>query len=132
MAQPGVAWDLAVLADRLPPHMVPVALVEMDELPLSANGQLDRKALPQPQNSDRKIGRELQAGLEADIAVVFARLLQREQVFADDDFFVSGGHSLLAMRWACCCSERWGRLCCQRSAPAALAPWLAVFCWPSP
>lgn len=42
--------------------------------------------------------------------MVFARLLQREQVFADDEFFVLGGHSLLVMRWACCYSERLGRL----------------------
>jgi len=81
VAQPGVAWDLSALraapAERPPPHMVPVALVEMDELLLSGNGKLDRKALPQPQNSNHKIGRVPQSGLEADIAVVFARFLQR-------------------------------------------------------
>ncbi|PYA73248.1 thioesterase domain-containing protein, partial [Serratia marcescens] len=102
--QPGANWDAealrAALADRLPPHMVPVALVEMSDLPLSANGKLDRKALPQPQGGERKAGRPPQAGLESEIAAVFARLLQREQVFADDDFFALGGHSLLAMRLA--------------------------------
>ncbi|ASM04960.1 non-ribosomal peptide synthetase [Serratia marcescens] len=102
--QPGASWDAealrAALADRLPPHMVPVALVEMHDLPLSANGKLDRKALPQPQGGERKAGRPPQAGLESEIAAVFARLLQREQVFADDDFFALGGHSLLAMRLA--------------------------------
>ncbi|MDQ9597878.1 thioesterase domain-containing protein, partial [Serratia marcescens] len=67
---------------------------------LSANGKLDRKALPQPQGGERKAGRPPQAGLESEIAAVFARLLQREQVFADDDFFALGGHSLLAMRLA--------------------------------
>jgi len=104
VAQPGVRLDLdalrAALADRLPPHMVPVALVEMDTLPLSANGKLDRKALPQPQGATRAAGREPHAGLETAIAAVFARLLQRETVFADDDFFALGGHSLLAMRLA--------------------------------
>ncbi|SQJ14175.1 Enterobactin synthase component F [Serratia rubidaea] len=102
--QAGVTLDLtalrAALADRLPPHMVPVALVEMAELPLSANGKLDRKALPQPQSGTRSAGREPLPGLESEIAAVFARLLQREQVFADDDFFALGGHSLLAMRLA--------------------------------
>ena len=102
--QPGVQLDSealrAALADRLPPHMVPMALVEMAELPLSANGKLDRKALPQPQTGARKAGRIAAAGLESEIAAVFARLLQREQVFADDDFFALGGHSLLAMRLA--------------------------------
>ncbi|MFI8416730.1 enterobactin synthase subunit F [Serratia sp. NPDC078593] len=104
VAQPGVSLDLdvlkAALADRLPPHMVPVALVAMDSLPLSANGKLDRKALPQPQTGTRSAGREPQPGLETAIAAVFARLLQREDVFADDDFFALGGHSLLAMRLA--------------------------------
>ncbi|HGY5903408.1 TPA: amino acid adenylation domain-containing protein, partial [Serratia marcescens] len=102
--QPGANWDAealrAALADRLPLHMVPVALVEMSDLPLSANGKLDRKALPQPQGGELKAGRPPQAGLESEIAAVFARLLQREQVFADDDFFALGGHSLLAMRLA--------------------------------
>ncbi|MFC0225252.1 enterobactin synthase subunit F [Serratia aquatilis] len=104
VAQPGVRLDSealrAALADRLPPHMVPVALVEMAALPLSANGKLARNALPQPQTSVRKAGRVPQPGLESAIAGVFARLLQREQVFADDDFFALGGHSLLAMRLA--------------------------------
>lgn len=104
VAQPNVRLDLAALraalAECLPPHMVPVALVEMDELPLSANGKLDRKALPQPQLQARKAGRPPAPGLETAIAAVFARLLQREQVFADDDFFALGGHSLLAMRLA--------------------------------
>ncbi|HGM5490320.1 TPA: enterobactin synthase subunit F [Serratia fonticola] len=102
--QPDVQLDSealrAALADRLPPHMVPIALVEMAELPLSANGKLDRKALPQPQTGASKTGREPEPGLESEIAAVFARLLQREQVFADDDFFALGGHSLLAMRLA--------------------------------
>lgn len=104
VAQPDVTLDTAslraALAERLPPHMVPVALAEMAELPLSANGKLDRKALPQPQTAARKAGRTAEPGLENAIAAVFARLLQREQVFADDDFFALGGHSLLAMRLA--------------------------------
>ncbi len=104
VAQPDVALDTAslraALAERLPPHMMPVALVEMAALPLSANGKLDRKALPQPQTAARKAGRVAKPGLESAVAAVFARLLQREQVFADDDFFALGGHSLLAMRLA--------------------------------
>lgn len=104
VAQPGVSLALdalrSALSERLPAHMVPVALVELAELPLSANGKLDRKALPQPQSGCRSAGRDAEPGLESAIAAVFARLLQREQVFADDDFFALGGHSLLAMRLA--------------------------------
>ncbi len=104
VAQPGVALDgeslRAVLAERLPAHMVPVVLMTLEALPLSANGKLDRKALPQPQSAATVQGREPLPGLESDIAALFGRLLQCEQVFADDDFFALGGHSLLAMRLA--------------------------------
>lgn len=104
VAQPGVRLDTAALrgqlADLLPPHMVPVALVELPDLPLSANGKLDRKALPQPEAQQQTAGREPEAGLETLIARAVAGLLNRETVYADDDFFALGGHSLLAMRLA--------------------------------
>ncbi len=104
VAQPGVTLDAdnlrAALAERLPAHMVPVVLMTLDALPLSANGKLDRKALPQPQSGTQIQGREPLPGLESTIAALFGRLLQCEQVFADDDFFALGGHSLLAMRLA--------------------------------
>ncbi|QLK63729.1 amino acid adenylation domain-containing protein (plasmid) [Enterobacteriaceae bacterium Kacie_13] len=104
VAQSGVTLDgeslRAVLAERLPAHMVPVVLITLKALPLSANGKLDRKALPQPQSAATVQGREPLPGLESDIAALFGRLLQCEQVFADDDFFALGGHSLLAMRLA--------------------------------
>ncbi len=104
VAQPGVTLDtgslLAALAERLPAHMVPVVLVTLDALPLSANGKLDRKALPSPQSATNLRGREPLPGIESTIATLFGRLLQCEQVFADDDFFALGGHSLLAMRLA--------------------------------
>ncbi|MCX2842978.1 amino acid adenylation domain-containing protein [Microbulbifer thermotolerans] len=93
------------LAAHLPAHMLPVAYVTMEAFPLSANGKLDRRALPKPDcvraEGGRANERRLPArGLESRLAAVFARLLQREQVFADDDFFALGGHSLLAMRLA--------------------------------
>ncbi|WP_226665174.1 non-ribosomal peptide synthetase [Microbulbifer aggregans] len=92
----------ASLATRLPAHMVPVAYVAMEEFPLSANGKLDRRALPLPDAvaDDTRAGRLPARGVESRLADIFARLLQREQVFADDDFFALGGHSLLAMRLA--------------------------------
>lgn len=104
VAQPNVSLEIdslkMALTERLPAHMVPVALVILDTLPLSANGKLDRKALPQPHISHEVQGREPHPGLEEAIARIFGRLLQRDRVFADDDFFALGGHSLLAMRLA--------------------------------
>lgn len=90
------------LQSQLPAHMVPVAYVALEALPLSANGKLDRRALPLPsiENNKADTARPPARGLESRLADIFARLLGRDQVFADDDFFALGGHSLMAMRLA--------------------------------
>ncbi|WP_145530243.1 non-ribosomal peptide synthetase [Yersinia alsatica] len=88
------------LSERLPAHMVPVVVISLNAFPLSANGKLDRKALPAPVNQAGSGGRAPQVGLESLIAGLFANLLGVESVSADDDFFALGGHSLLAMRLA--------------------------------
>jgi amino acid adenylation domain-containing protein len=92
----------AALQRELPAHMVPVAYVAIDSLPLSSNGKLDRKALPLPAQAGpcETQGRLPARGLETRLAAVFARVLELPQVMADDDFFAIGGHSLLAMRLA--------------------------------
>ncbi|NDL63833.1 enterobactin synthase subunit F [Acerihabitans arboris] len=104
VAQPGETLHpealRAALAERLPAHMVPVALVELPALPLSANGKLDRKALPLPRARQAARGRAPQTATERRIAALFAQLLQQEIGSVDDDFFALGGHSLLAMRLA--------------------------------
>ena len=90
----------AALAQRLPAHMVPVAIVQLDAFPLSSNGKLDRKALPVPQTHGASCGRAPHPGLERQLAAAFCRLLARDTLSAQDDFFALGGHSLLAMRLA--------------------------------
>lgn len=86
---------------HLPAHMVPVAYMLLDQLPLSANGKLDRKALPKPDGvTQQTLGRKPAPGLESQLAEVFSRLLNRVDIDADTDFFALGGHSLLAMRLA--------------------------------
>jgi enterobactin synthetase component F len=104
VARPGHILDLralrASLAERLPAHMLPVALVRLDALPLGASGKLERKALPAPPASQGEPGRPPAAGLERQIARAFAEVLGCESVQADDDFFALGGHSLLAMSLA--------------------------------
>ena len=104
IAQPGVELDLealrGTLADRLPAHMVPVALVPLDAFPLGATGKLDRKALPLPNVQGKAVGRAPAPGLEQRIAEAFGQILGRDDVHAEDDFFALGGHSLLAMTLA--------------------------------
>ncbi|KIS44849.1 enterobactin non-ribosomal peptide synthetase EntF [Kosakonia radicincitans] len=91
---------LEQLREQLPPHMVPVRLLQLSALPLSANGKLDRKALPLPELTAARRGRPLNAGMETRVAQAFAALLGCEVQDAQADFFALGGHSLLAMRLA--------------------------------
>ena len=104
VSQSGLPLDTAVLRERLreklPAHMVPTVLLQLAELPLSANGKLDRKALPMPQLTSRVSGRAPRAGTETTIAQSFAALLDCEVNDVEADFFALGGHSLLAMKLA--------------------------------
>ena len=80
--------------------MVPVVLIQLPALPLSANGKLDRKALPLPTLSRVSRGRPPEPGVETTVASAFSQLLGCEVNDIDADFFALGGHSLLAMRLA--------------------------------
>jgi enterobactin synthetase component F len=104
VAQENSVLDLAglrqILLQRLPAHMVPVALVQLPALPLSASGKLERKALPLPSIPCQPAGRAPEPGLESRIAEGFCEVLECASVQAEDDFFALGGHSLMAMRLA--------------------------------
>ncbi|WP_202638297.1 non-ribosomal peptide synthetase [Bailinhaonella thermotolerans] len=91
-------WAGALRA-TLPDHMIPAAWVRLDALPLTANGKLDRAALPEP-GIARKGYEPPRDAVEARLAAIWEEILGVVPVGRHDDFFALGGHSLLALRLA--------------------------------
>ena len=84
----------------LPAYMVPAAYVEVEVMPLTPNGKLDRRALPAPDGSAyvRGVYEPPQGVLEESLAQIWCEVLKVERVGRHDNFFELGGHSLLAVR----------------------------------
>jgi amino acid adenylation domain-containing protein len=89
------------LRGELPDFMVPSAFVELERLPLTANGKVDRRALPLPEAVGTISNEEWTAPRTPDeevLAGLWERALSKQRIEPHDDFFTLGGHSLLAMR----------------------------------
>ncbi len=87
----------AFLKETLPDHMVPHHVVWLARMPLTANGKLDRKALPKPQSGQAaRLYVAPATEQEQQLAAIWAEVLKVERVGLTDDFFELGGHSLLA------------------------------------
>ncbi|MEU5772166.1 amino acid adenylation domain-containing protein [Streptomyces venezuelae] len=96
------------LARVLPDYMRPASVVMLETLPLTANGKVDRAALPRPDFAGRISGREPETELEATLCALFAEVLGLERVGVDNNFFDLGGDSGLAMRLAARIREELG------------------------
>ncbi|WP_328537487.1 non-ribosomal peptide synthetase [Streptomyces sp. NBC_00344] len=97
--EPGTLREL--LAALLPDYMVPATFTALDSVPLTANGKLDRDALPTPDAEAGDAAYTPPTGVaEERIAAMFGDLLGVERIGADAHFFHLGGHSLLVIRLA--------------------------------
>ncbi|MEG4144516.1 amino acid adenylation domain-containing protein [Microcoleus sp. Pol12B5] len=90
------------LREKLPDYMVPSAFIFLDALPLSANGKVNRKALPEPDAAipEAKIFVALRTPIEAMLARICCEVIGIEQLSITDNFFELGGNSLLAIQLA--------------------------------
>jgi acyl carrier protein len=85
------------LQQKVPEYMVPSALITLEALPLSANGKVDRKALPEPEEMpDTRVESYVapETDLERDIAGLLQEVLRTERIGVHDNFFDLGGNSL--------------------------------------
>jgi thioesterase domain-containing protein len=91
---------LASLHEHLPEYMVPTALIHLKSLPLTVNGKLDRKALPEPDLRHKEAYRAPENLLQSELCAIYSDLLgvKVSDIGIDDDFFHLGGSSILAIR----------------------------------
>ncbi|MDT0786030.1 phosphopantetheine-binding protein, partial [Staphylococcus pseudintermedius] len=95
---PAAAQLREALAKELPEYMLPAAFAILERLPLTPNGQLDRRALPAPEGDAYALQayEEPQGEIENVLAAVWMELLKLPRIGRHDHFFEIGGHSLMA------------------------------------
>ncbi|OBQ12654.1 amino acid adenylation domain-containing protein [Anabaena sp. AL09] len=87
------------LKSKLPDYMIPAAFVFLENLPLTANGKINRRALPVPDTSQRNLEVDFvlpSTDTEQELADIWTEVLKLKQVGINDNFFELGGHSLVA------------------------------------
>src|SRR6185436_18309167 len=90
------------LKARLPEYMIPAEFVMLDRLPLTANGKVDRRALPEPsRDAEREPASAPLGKLERRLARIWEEILGIKKVGLHDNFFDRGGHSLLLVQLHC-------------------------------
>ncbi|CAM4507023.1 non-ribosomal peptide synthetase [Nocardia ninae] len=85
------------LAQTLPEYMIPSQLIRIERIPLSPNGKADRRALPAVERSD-EAGAAPRNATEATLADIWAEVLEKDRVGIHDDYYLSGGDSILMLR----------------------------------
>ena len=88
---------ISYLSQRLPDYMIPSAFVELESFPLTVNGKLDRKALPDPKFTDKESYVAPRNELEEQLCSIWQEVLGIEKVGISDDFFRIGGDSILSI-----------------------------------
>ena len=99
------------LLAHLPDYMIPTAFVQLETLPITPNGKVDREALPAPDHTNTLRDREIsepRTPIEEKVAEIIAQLLETQQVGSDDNFFMLGGHSLLGTQVIARVTETFG------------------------
>lgn len=86
------------LEDKVPDYMIPEHFIFLEQLPLSSNGKIDRKALPEPTGNYKESYKRPQGELELELALIWASILglDPDKISRDANFFEIGGHSLKA------------------------------------
>lgn len=107
----------AALADKLPDYMLPTAMAVLDQLPLTANGKVDLRALPEPEGIDgaERVALAARTPQEELLVGLWESLIGYSPIGVTDNFFDVGGHSLLAMQIATKIQEATGRECTVRT-----------------
>ena len=102
---------LARLRDTLPAYLVPQAIVVIEEIPVTANGKVDRAALPAPQQAVGGVRHDVAArdDVERRLVAIWEELFDERPLTVDVDFFAIGGNSLIAVRLMALIKRAWGR-----------------------
>jgi thioesterase domain-containing protein/acyl carrier protein len=98
---PSISELLDFLKEAMPNYMLPSAFIFLEALPLTPNGKLDRKTLPEPEQTRYDLDAELNAPRnpnEIQLANIWEQLLGIDRIGIEDNFFDLGGHSLLAVK----------------------------------